>query len=305
MPSSIRVRYLAIGGCLAFLLLAIPALGQDTESNVLTEEAQDSASGQPELRPGPSPNSASEAAGGEDTAAIGRFTCADTNDCAEKDLTAQNRMADATDEMADLALEQLNATYWEIAFLIATVVAALLAVGAAFRANKIARDSAERQLRAYMAIDQSVKWQKAYDRSPDDIVGYNFTFTWRNYGQTPARRCIARANFGTFDTKIPDDFSYDDHQITDVSETSHFGPGQHFNLSIGGLSITDGEAVERGEKFAYVWTWCEYTDIFGKVRRRTEACYELRITDGGATLNPTVWGPFNGADEDCLHKPKT
>jgi hypothetical protein len=68
----------------------------------------------------------------------------------------------------------------------------------------------------------------------------------------------------------------------------------------------------RGE--TYVVAWIEYNDIFPSTpRRRTEVCWRLalkadpraRVQDVTASLGNDQYGPHNGSDGDCLHKPMT
>ena len=221
-------------------------------------------------------------------------------------------MAVATEELVGLSGTQIKLVSIEIGLVLIAICAAFWAAWEARKAAKataatvdITRDTARRQLRAYIVADTDAEWEQAYRGSADNVVGYNFGMKWKNCGATPARRCQGWTNLAVFDEMIPSDFDYPDKLGPKITETNHIGPGQDFRSKVGGLSIPDAQAAERGEKYAYVWSWLEYDDIFGRVRRRTEVCYELRISKNGQVCTPTIVGPFNGADEDCYHKPKT
>ena len=221
-------------------------------------------------------------------------------------------MAQAAEEQVRWTSRLYYLTAWEIGALVLTLlataaaaIAAVVAAKAARAAVQVASNTAERQLRAYVVAGTDAEWQQAYVGSPDNIVGYNFAMNWKNCGPTPARRCQTRTSLAVLDGVIPSDFDYPDKAVLEITKTNHIGPSQDFRSKVGGLSIPDAEAAERGEKHAYVWSWIEYDDIFGRVRHRTEVCYELRISNGRQTCTPTIVGPFNGADEDCYHQPKT
>ena len=160
-------------------------------------------------------------------------------------------------------------------------------------------------IRAYMVANTTLIWENVSDGITDEIASYNFGIQWKNYGMTPARRCHSRTSLMVFDGVMPDDFEYTDKAAPTITETNHFGPGQGYNSKVGGLSISDAIAVERGEKHVYVWSWIEYDDIFGRARRRTEVCFHLLFGKDRKTCTPAVSGPLNGADEDCHHQTKT
>jgi hypothetical protein len=230
----------------------------------------------------------------------------------EDDLVAQqgmNRatqaMNEATQRMALYSLISTGLVALGTALLIVTLWLTRQANRAAQTAVDVTRDIGQRQIRAYVVVDTAIDWQEAYFGRVDNITGYNFTIKWKNCGMTPARRCHCRTSLEVFDGVIPRDFAYPDKAAPDITETNHFGPGQTFASRVGGLSVPDAIAVERGKKHVYVWSWVEYDDIFGNTRRRTEVCFDFRISEGRKTCVPTIVGPFNGADEDCHHKTKT
>ena len=96
------------------------------------------------------------------------------------------------------AESQYYATIGEIAALVATILVAALAVGAAFRANRIARESAECQLRAYVTVE-------AIQTHPgNDPMSYQLE--WKNTGQTPATDVLTYTNWESRIDALPDDF---------------------------------------------------------------------------------------------------
>ena len=214
--------------------------------------------------------------------------------------------------MAAFGVVATGVSIWAIILLRRTLRESRRATKAALRAAEAAdatvdvtRDIGQRQIRAYVISDTEIVWQHVNDESGKNIVSHNFGIKWKNCGMTPARRCYARTSLRVFDGVMPSDFAYPDRAAPIVTETSHIGPNQSFRSIVGGISVSDVAAVERGEKHIYVWSWIEYDDIFGGTRRRTEVCYDLRISRGGQVCSPNIAGPFNGADEDCHHQTKT
>ncbi len=228
------------------------------------------------------------------------------------DLVAQQGMDRATQAINEatqrMALYSLISTGFVgigTGLLIVTLWLTRQANRAAQEAVEVTRDIGQRQIRAYMVADTDMEWRHLNDDSGKNIVSYNIGIKWKNCGITPARRCYVRTSLRVFDGVMPSDFAYPDRAAPIVTETSHIGPNQSFRSIVGGISVSDVTAAERGEKHIYVWSWIEYDDIFGGKRRRTEVCYDLRIGRGGQVCSPNIAGPFNGADEDCHHQTKT
>lgn len=88
--------------------------------------------------------------------------------------------------MADAAEAQNRINRFGLAVLIATLGAALFAAYAAWRTVVTMRDTAERQLRAYVAL-ATVETSKLVDNmSSRKILRHSFWAKWKNVGQTPA-----------------------------------------------------------------------------------------------------------------------
>ena len=179
-----------------------------------------------------------------------------------------------------------------------TTIAAIEATNAAVNANFIARETSERQLRAYVTIE-------AIQTHPgDDPMSYRLE--WKNTGQTPATDVLTYTNWESRIDALPDDFPYPKASINDAAA---LGPGQHVHawpIFIPGETI---ERVRRGILRLYVWGAAEYNDTFKDTsRRRTEFCYEIVFDDAAAgdgqiAMGSRFCGPHNGIDDGCYHKP--
>lgn len=322
-----RLHNITFGGWLVVAsLLAVPVLAQQDTQEPATpvNEGQ----GVPEKAPIPESDSGESADGEQAPPADAPPTvataeskpsteppcgprCQDAEKREAADLVAQQRMAESTEDIVTVTQWQLWVGAAGIALLLFTLKltrdanrAAVRAAKAAESAVKVTEISAERQSRAYIAIGQPI-WKTLMAEDLKKINGFSYSILWENCGTTPARRCRSHAYQESFDGRIPDDFDYPDKPVDRVSEKSHIGPKKDYQ-SIVGVSVADAQAAERGEKHIFVWGWIEYDDIFpGTPRHRTEVCVELIISNGGRNCAPTITGPFNGADEDCHHKPKT
>ncbi|MCH9051755.1 MAG: hypothetical protein IIA72_11830 [Proteobacteria bacterium] len=217
-------------------------------------------------------------------------------------------MADAAYKTVEWVEKQFFATVGEIVALVITILVAAVAVAAAFRANRISKDSAQRQLRAYVSQDEP-DWKRLLNPETDKHVGYTLMIMWRNFGATPASRCRTRVAYHIFPNGFTSDFDYPegDTDKQPKPHTSHMGPNGQLGSHIE-FKLDDIKKAARGEIDLVVWGWVEYDDVFpGSPRRRTEFSYKVdpRGKPENFQFGLLAIGPHNGADEDCHHKPKT
>ncbi len=165
-----------------------------------------------------------------------------------------------------------------------------------------ARSSAQQELRAYISLERiDFRWT--------DNHAAVVEVTWRNTGETPIRRALAQLNMRIEDDEITEDFDFAD-KPPDTPDPIHIGPGQMRTIHTPEkVHEVDIGAVASKRRHINIWGWIEYNDVFkGTARHRTEFSSVLRIL-GSKVGTPTyVWesfGPMNGADEDCHHKPTT
>ena len=141
MSNRHRLPYAALGGCLAVFLGVGIALGQSADQgDVKGKEAPPPTEQRQEAPSAPSVPPAIPAETG--SGSVYSPDCDSPKNRNEADLCEQRRMADAAYETAEWVEKQYWATIGEIIALVATICVAAVAVAAAFRANRIARDSA-------------------------------------------------------------------------------------------------------------------------------------------------------------------
>jgi hypothetical protein len=140
---------------------------------------------------------------------------------------------------------------------------------------------------------------------PGSIHTYVLSLTWENGGNTPARRMLINFNCRSFPGEIPDDFDFPD---ADPPEHVVLGPKAILQGARMNLSETNIADAATGILRWYIWGWTDYDDVFeGTRRHRTEACYRVNVErdrmSGEILLGFSIYGRFNGADEECLRKP--
>lgn len=178
----------------------------------------------------------------------------------KNDLSAQQRMADATDVLVNLTERQIIITGIEAALLISTLFFTAIATKAASRAAKAADDAVEitertnrQQLRAYVGVVRvEISWE------PSEI---SVTVIMKNVGQTPARKMTAWHAWGAGENIIYDD----------AGEKSRAGPSRDIfpgvdliiPFPINFASDDIKKAVWDGRSPLHIWGGIVYFDIFG------------------------------------------
>lgn len=170
-------------------------------------------------------------------------------------------------------------------------------------ANRDARESAERRLRAYVGYD-SIRMLELRNHSQ------HFQIIWKNTGQTPTRTLATRWGYWCEPDLPPDGFSFPDahpEEGASAGGVGAAGAGQEFFSNGPIITSEQLNAVFRGELRVLYWAWVEYDDVFPNTpRRRSEACYRLVLipSEGSIQYGWIAYGPFNGTDEECMKQPQ-
>ncbi|MDP5278232.1 hypothetical protein Q9Q95_04790 [Sphingomonas sp. DG1-23] len=188
-----------------------------------------------------------------------------------------------------------------------TVVLALSTVALWLATRKLwkgAEAQAILQYRAYVGIDR-IDVTKIPMESEEPVSAWKFEFWWTNSGSTPARNLSIISGHYLHDKVMTKDHRYD-KQNTII---------RNFNLrpngeAAGTIVIPTKLLTAYGPRMKlYVYTSVEYDDIYSRTRRRrTEFCAEVLFSEDcyhrSCVVNMPLYGPYNGADEDCLFKPR-
>lgn len=171
---------------------------------------------------------------------------------------------------------------------------------------KGSEDTAQKQLRAYIFPDTK-------EEPIIDIDGLYFKVNWINSGATPAKNLVVRFNWKTFEGDMPENFDFPDLSTTSEDLKAILGP-QSSNPQLVKISQENIENVAAQTRTLYIYGWADYNDVFkGTDRHRTEFCNKIDIKKFPMAGNPlafryqmlsTSFSKFNGADEECMHKPK-
>ena len=196
----------------------------------------------------------------------------------ESDLAAQWQAADWVLWAAIIAGAQLIATIAGLYFVKRTLDATLEAVegtgkatAAMEEANRIADDTAKRQLRAYLTASGTVSQMVRYPTGP--VI--EIKIVWKNNGATPANKVF----LGQWNVKLPDGEIKNlgvNFDFINATENA-FGPGESMLSPAIAFTIDEiRECFHRQFQFV-IYGIARYNDAFGDPRE-TRACYSVSVT---------------------------
>jgi len=178
------------------------------------------------------------------------------------------------------------------------------------RQLKLAADTSQRQLRAYVFLQNLYAVSLA--NGSGQILAWRIHAVWRNSGRTPTKFMLAGKSVLAVSGELPADFDYPDLGTGPTSKT-FIGAGAE--IDAGGLVVPMHILTQAklGQHRLYMWGWTDYSDVFENQRRyRSEFCSEIIIDvpldrPSGEFPSPfifNVYGPHNGMDEECFRQPK-
>lgn len=178
--------------------------------------------------------------------------CANGDDKKDSELCAQWKAADAAAESARL-------TYWStwIGGISGSLV--LIALGLAYQANRIARDTAKRQLRAYVGLRSPKIEGTAVGQHP------KVSLEFQNAGQSPALQLTIQIALGV--DHFPQPQRAHDALPAEAKSVAVVLPGssaKHSLESTGpALTKVEIDAIRGGTAAIYCFGVVKYCDIFG------------------------------------------
>ena len=203
--------------------------------------------------------------------------CRSGDDQRNSDLCAQWKAADAAADSA----------WWAAIGGFASAVSSalvLIALYLAFRSNWIARDTAKRQLRAYISVESaSLKKVCSAGEKPQVNV------VIKNTGQTPARELriesdvfLKNVSFDcSFVSEIPKDYGM---QVIGAGVTRRIDA-----LMDTPLSVDDVKALQDGTKRLFFLAYGEYVDVFD-----AKQTFQLTYLARHPTTNIDFWATHLG-----------
>lgn len=195
------------------------------------------------------------------------------------------------------------------------------AARAAAASNEIARDTAKRELRAYVTLARmeterldvapyNFPLQTSNDAKTimDNLTyGYGFRFILKNSGQTPAKNVIIGFNASVLEGGIADKFDFISNYT--ASNPIDLGPDVEFIVNSRAFQSSEISGIEGDRPNLYAWGWVEYDDVFKDTpRRRTEFCVEILVRrdhNGLIVFTDASYRRFNASDEHCMYEPQT
>jgi hypothetical protein len=209
-----------------------------------------------------------------------------------------------------VGLAQAAFFYVQLKLIRESLTDAKLAAKAAERAAKatedaveLSRQTAERQLRAYIFLDR-------IDLPGRNIPGTRDTqrkikIAWKNSGGTRTRKFVAKVSHNVLDLTQQSLETFDFHDEPDAQTfRGLIGPNQSVNPPQ--IPVCDIHLVGDTDTALFIWGWAEYQDVFNDTIHRTEFAFRVWI-DGDMSTNGVMWfeptEKHNAADEDCMKPP--
>lgn len=222
--------------------------------------------------------------------------CQQGDDKRYSDLCAQWKAADAAADSA----------WWAVVGGFASAISTLLVLIAlylAFRSNWIARDTARRELRAY--ISHAGYEMKFHRDAKGTVTAADVSAKWINAGQTPAQ-ALCYISWELRDDVLPSDFTFPRPANFDDFRPLALGPHQECNTVTQPITMAEFEGVSNSSKRLFVWGAADYLDAFGSKRRTETACQVMAVpmTQGEYRIVFKAIDRHTGMDEGCFHPPE-
>lgn len=221
--------------------------------------------------------------------------CAPGDNQRKSDLCAQWKAADAATDSA----------WWAAVGGFASAMSTLLVLIAlylAFRSNWIARDTAKRELRAYVfPVGIGFEWQMSLK---DGAQAAKLTVAIKNAGSTPTRKFQIVVRYSKTCSEV-DQFP----EIQPIGQYSLLSPGEIVNSPEILIAELEATACFKHHTPIYIYGGLFYEDIFGS-SHETRFCFKIRFQRFGESdlPNHVAWqyfGLHNCSDEECEEQRKT
>jgi hypothetical protein len=177
------------------------------------------------------------------------------------------------------------------------------------KSAKIAEQALIAGQRAFISV--SMLHSPVKSASTGKIIGWTFTPTWKNSGETPTRNMVNHISMLSFDAEI--DSKWDFPNIW--SKNIPVDQRTRVPMGVAPKDITFGQTlfvdidtldkVSNNNKFLYIWGMAEYNDVIPSTPLHVTR-FAMRIAIGGNPIDPektTITYPnlpyYNCSDEEC------
>ncbi len=207
------------------------------------------------------------------------LNCQNPNNHDEADMCEQRKMSESAVETVYWNKLQVALSAFGFAALLCTIFLTYRATSAAIESNEIARDTAKRELRAYISV--TAKHINSFDvRSVATIKVAPV-----NHGQTPAYKSYIVGSVDVFPFQIPRNFDFPPVSKDDNQQKFDIYPNVSSLSTIISAKRTFSQPeigdIISGNKSIYVYGTIYYIDIFGD-ERFTCFCSAVRSTSMAA-----------------------
>jgi len=187
-------------------------------------------------------------------------------------------------------------TFWLTVFTGALVVATMVLAVPSICMARTARETAEKQLRAYVVV-KGVTVELVKDHNTSQVTGLTCRVAFLNAGQTPAYDFEPSWTAERREYQMEPRFA--PVTLRAHRSTAILGPRVEHPEGLGtGMNLTDNEvaALRRNDKAVYIWGQVRYRDIFNKTRHTCFAFQWPRIVSKIEDPHATACEHGNGAD---------
>jgi hypothetical protein len=123
----------------------------------------------------------------------------------------------------------------------------------------LSKETAERQLRAYVSLKQFGK-SPMLDTKTNALLGWSLNVVWQNTGATPTRDMLSHTSVRFEIEDIPEDYRFPDMWIIgkeQVYTPVTLAPNSTFVDDIGAFSIDQLQEIRSGQKILYLYGWTD------------------------------------------------
>lgn len=235
------------------------------------------------------------------------FPCAglSPSDCVDAQALSLDRTA-LVATLVGIALSAIGtaALVVTIVYTSKATAAAVEAARAADHAVALARETAGRELRPYMAFDDLTM---AYQSGDDGrAISWRVRVEWINTGATPAINVRAKTNHILVEGDLPDNFDFPDRPMNEA--VGVVGREKKFRSPTADMTLEQVADVLGGRFRLFVWSWVEYEGFEGPRGFRSEWHSEISLwgvsdpADTELKNESLLRSRFNGTDNRC-HRP--
>jgi hypothetical protein len=194
----------------------------------------------------------------------------------ERNVSAQEQVADFTRVLTILTGAQAAITFFAL-------LASIVAAKAAKKSADTSRDTLITLQRPFVHL-RHYGWRFHQETFDEKRHWFSIRPEVENAGPIQTYELMMWSRYELRDTRLPDDFAF---PFTSPGTASFIGPRGFVESAWGRITDIDLAAVQRGDKFFYLWGKAEYRDSFtGTPVHTTKYCMQI-VDVYGSPMDPS------------------